>query len=125
MKQQREQRDREKMEKEQERELMQREEALIEAVELEKKEEEFPHAAQAKMRSDIRVREEGEGGGPGGAERRRGGGQRRVRPERAPARGVRELTTWSSKEAGDGRRRRARRPAAAHPAKRAFWDVIS
>ena len=56
VKQQREQRDREKMEKEQERELMQREEALIEAVELEKKEEEF-HVAQAKMRSDIRVRE--------------------------------------------------------------------
>ena len=56
VKQQRERRDREKMEKEQERELMQREEALIEAVELEKKEEEF-HVKQAKMRSDIRVRE--------------------------------------------------------------------
>jgi len=56
VKMQREQRDREKMEKELEREMVQREEALIEAVELEKKEEEF-HVAQAKLRSDIRVKE--------------------------------------------------------------------
>ena len=53
---QREARDREKMEKEEEREIMQREEALIEAVELEKKEEEF-HLLQAKMRSEIRVKD--------------------------------------------------------------------
>ena len=38
------------------RQIMQREEALIEAVELEKKEEEF-HLQQAKVRSEIRVRE--------------------------------------------------------------------
>ena len=56
VKQQREQREKEKMEKEQEREIREREEALIEAVELEKKEEEF-HVQQAKMRSDIRVKE--------------------------------------------------------------------
>ena len=56
VKMQREQRDRERMEKEEEREIMQREEALIEAVELEKKEEEF-HLQQAKVRSEIRVRE--------------------------------------------------------------------
>jgi hypothetical protein len=56
VKQQREQRERERVEKEEEREIMAREEALIEAVELEKKEEEF-HLQQAKMRSDIRVKE--------------------------------------------------------------------
>ena len=58
VKQQREQRERERVEKEEEREIMAREEALIEAVELEKKEEEF-HLQQAKMRSDIRVRKGG------------------------------------------------------------------
>uniref|UniRef100_A0A7S0SB60 Splicing factor Cactin n=1 Tax=Mantoniella antarctica TaxID=81844 RepID=A0A7S0SB60_9CHLO len=56
VKEQRETRDRERMEKEEEREIMQREEALIEAVELEIKEEEF-HLQQARMRSDIRVKE--------------------------------------------------------------------
>ena len=56
VKEQREQRDRERVEKEEEREIMAREEALIEAVELEKREEAF-HLQQAKMRSDIRVKE--------------------------------------------------------------------
>ena len=50
VKQQREQRERERVEKEEEREIMAREEALIEAVELEKKEEEF-HLQQAKARA--------------------------------------------------------------------------
>jgi hypothetical protein len=56
VKQQREQREREKMEKEEEREIIAREEALIEAVELEKREEQF-HLDQAKARAEIRLRE--------------------------------------------------------------------
>ena len=121
VKQQREQRDREKMEKEQERELMQREEALIEAVELEKKEEEF-HVAQAKMRSDIRVRE-----GRARAvdlvarnvDAEVGSGE--FDPNVRPLEVFANLTTQELQELRDDAAARARL-AAAHPAKRAFWD---
>ena len=121
VKQQREQRDREKMEKEQERELMQREEALIEAVELEKKEEEF-HVAQAKMRSDIRVRE-----GRARAvdlvarnvDAEVGSGE--FDPNVRPLEVFANLTTQELQELRDDAAARARL-AAADPAKRAFWD---
>ena len=121
VKQQREQRDREKMEKEQERELMQREEALIEAVELEKKEEEF-HVAQAKMRSDIRVRE-----GRARAvdlvarnvDAEVGSGE--FDPGVDPLRVFANLTTQELHELRDDAAARADL-AKADPARRAFWD---
>jgi hypothetical protein len=121
VKQQREQRDREKMEKEQERELMQREEALIEAVELEKKEEEF-HVKQAKMRSDIRVRE-----GRARAvdlvarnvDAELGSGE--FDPNVRPLEVFANLTTQELHELRDDAAHRADL-AKNEPAKRAFWD---
>ena len=121
VKQQRERRDREAMEKEQERELMQREEALIEAVELEKKEEEF-HVKQAKMRSDIRVRE-----GRARAvdlvarnvDAELGSGE--FDPNVRPLEVFANLTTQELHELRDDAAHRADL-AKNEPAKRAFWD---
>ena len=71
-----------------------------------------------------RARGEGEGGGPGGAERRRGGGQRRVRPERAPARGVREPHHAGAPRA-PRRRRGARAPRRGAPREARLSGTIS
>ena len=121
VKQQREQRDREKMEREQERELMQREEALIEAVELEKKEEEF-HVAQAKMRSDIRVRE-GRARAVDLVARNLDAevGSGEFDPGVKPLQVFANLTTQELHELRDDASARADL-AKADPAKRAFWD---
>ena len=120
VKQQREQRDREKMEKEQERELMQREEALIEAVELEKKEEEFPSRRRRCARTSAcarRARAVDLVARNVDAEVGSGEFDPNVRPLEVFA----NLTTQELQELRDGPPR-ARALAAAHPAKRAFWD---
>lgn len=100
---------------------MQREEALIEAVELEKKEEEF-HVKQAKMRSDIRVRE-----GRARAvdlvarnvDAELGSGE--FDPNVRPLEVFANLTTQELHELRDDAAHRADL-AKNEPAKRAFWD---